>query len=272
MLNDNIITLSNTKLIALDIDGTLTNDQKEITPVTLTCLIEQEKNGVRLVLASARPTPGLFEMRDKLKMRSYGGILMSYNGGRITDCDGNVLSEISMNIEQTKEILRKLEALPVTVVLDDGKCFYVTDKNGYKVDYECRNNRMTCKEVENLADFLCFAPIKLLLAVNPEKIHEIQEEIKKFLPTDLTVVRTAAFYLEIIPKAIDKGKGITDICKLLDVDIKNCIAFGDSENDIPMLKAAGIGVAMDNAEQAVKECADIVTMSNNEDGIAEVFK
>ena len=84
------------QIIALDIDGTLTDDRKKISSLTLETLIEAEKKGIRLVLASARPAPGLFSIRNQLKMEQFGGILMSYNGGRITDCEGNTFYEISM--------------------------------------------------------------------------------------------------------------------------------------------------------------------------------
>ena len=127
---------------------------------------------------------------------------------------------------------------------------------------------MTCTEVENLADFLGFAPIKILMSVLPEHIVQIQRQIADFLPEALTVVQTAPFYLEVIPDSINKGQGLIDTCRALGIDPCDAVAFGDAQNDIPMLKAAGIGVAMGNATQAVKAAADQVTDSNNEDGIA----
>ena len=93
-----------------------------------------------------------------------------------------------------------------------------------------------------------------------------------FLPDSLTVVQTAAFYLEVIPRIINKGQGIRDICGVLGVDTAEVIAFGDAENDIPMLRAAGMGVAMGNAADAVKQAADMVTLSNNDDGIAAALE
>ena len=257
------------KAIFLDLDGTLNNDQKIITDKTKAALMEMQEQGVCLVLASARPSPGLYKERDILRLQDHGGVLMSYNGGRIVDAkSGAVLFETSMDLEQTKAVLRFLEKLPVTPILDDGVQFYVTDKNGYKVDYECQNNRMTCTEVESLADFLHFAPIKILMSVLPEQITEVQRQIAEFLPEELTVVQTAPFYLEVIPAVINKGQGLRDTCKALGIDPCDTVAFGDAENDIPMLRAAGTGVAMGNATEAVKAAADEVTHSNNEDGIA----
>ena len=99
----------NLKLIALDIDGTLTDDEKKITPRTRECLLKAQEKGVRLVLASARPTPGLYKAAVQLKLREHGGILMAYNGGRIVDAaSGKTLSEIHMEKEKTRELLRFL--------------------------------------------------------------------------------------------------------------------------------------------------------------------
>ena len=257
------------KAIFLDLDGTLNNDQKVITPRTKAALMAAQQRGVRLVLASARPSPGLFKERDALSLQTYGGILMSYNGGRIVEAaTGRVLFETAMDMAQTKAVLRFLETLPVTPILDDGKRFYVTDPRGYKVEYECQNNRMECTVVENLADFLHFSPIKLLMSVEPEQLPSVQQTLSAMLPKALTVVQTAPFYLEVIPRVINKGQGLRDTCRALGIDPGQTVAFGDAENDIPMLEAAGIGVAMGNSAPQVKAAAAAVTESNNEDGIA----
>lgn len=261
------------KLIAMDLDGTLNNDEKKITPRTREALMAAQSAGIRLALASARPSPGLRKERDALCMRENGGVLMAYNGGRIVDAaTDRVLFETCMPLEAAQEVLRALEKLPVTPILDDGRQFYVTDRNGYKVDYECRNNNMSCVEVENLADFLQFAPVKILMSVDPAAIAGVQAQIAQLLPADLAVVQTAAFYLEVIPRAIDKGRGLVQICRALGLRSAEVIAFGDAENDIPMLRTAGVGVAMGNADAAVKAAADRVTRSNNEDGIAAALE
>ena len=263
----------NYKLIAMDLDGTLNNDRKEIDFPTLEALMAAQQAGIRLVLASARPLPGLYKDRDALKMQDHGGFLMAYNGGAIADAvTGDLLTTHTMNMEDARKVLRALEDLPVTPILDDGKIFYVTDKDGYMVDYECRNNRMTCVEVPDLAERLDFAPFKLLMSLDPAIIKCVQKEIAALLPEGLTVVQTAAFYLEVIPTAVNKGKGLKSICLFLGIDPSHAIAFGDSENDIPMLKAAGLGIAMQNAGTQVQSAADRVTLSNNENGIAAALR
>ena len=96
----------------------------------------------------------------------------------------------------------------------------------------------------------------------------MQKQIAEYLPDDLTVVRTAPFYLEIISKKISKGQGIRQVCEYIGIRPEEVIAFGDAENDISMIQVAGMGIAMGNAEPAVKEVADRITLTNNEDGIA----
>lgn len=253
----------------MDLDGTLNNDQKQITGRTKQALLRAQEKGIRLCLASARPAPGLYRECDELHMREYRGILMSYNGGCIEDAaTGSVLYSLAMNPGKARSVLKLLKTLPVTVILDNGKKFFVENKNGYKVQYECQNNRMDCEEVEDLTGILDFLPVKILMSVDPDKITAVRRKIAEQLPEDLNVVQTAPFYLEVIPKCIDKGKGLEKVCQRLGIDSSDSISFGDSENDIPMLQGAGIGVAMGNASENVKKAADMITASNNEDGIA----
>ncbi len=263
----------NYKLIAMDLDGTLNNDQKTIDPPTRDALLAAQEAGVRLLLASARPLPGLYKERDLLDLTRHHGLLMAYNGGTLVDAGtGERLCSFPMDAEDARLVLVELEKLPVTPILDDGVRFYVTDRNGYKVQYECANNRMECVEVPRLASALDFAPFKILMSVQPAEIKAVQAKIAALLPPQLAVVQTAAFYLEVIPRSIDKGQGLRAACDALGIEPAEAIAFGDSENDIPMLRAAGTGVAMANAAEEVKAAADWITLSNNDNGIAAALR
>ena len=260
------------KLIALDLDGTLNNDRKMIDAPTREALMDAQQRGILLLLASARPLHGLFRERDLLEMRSFGGLLMAYNGGLITDASCNVLTADRMDGEQARQILRMLESFPVTPILDDGERFYVTDPDGYMVQFECRNNDMPLTQMPDLAGGLSFAPFKILMSVDPSVIGEVQLRIAPLLPAGLTIVRTAPFYLEVIPAHINKGAGLLKACEAIGISPSETVAFGDSENDIEMLRTAGIGIAMANADQQVKRAADRVTLSNNDNGIAAALR
>ena len=259
-------------LIAMDLDGTLYNSKKEIDPRTAEALMRAQRAGILLALVSARPLPGLYHARDALRLPEYGGALIACNGGRIVDAKtGALLHHRGMALSEARAVLRALEPLPCTPILDDGERFYVTDKTAYKVDYECWNNRMTCREVPNLADFISFEPAKLLLSVQPPELPALQAHIAALLPDSLTVVQTADFYLEVLPRGVHKGQALSDACEALAIDPARAVAFGDAENDIPMLQRAGLGVAMGNADSRVKAAADRVTLTNDEAGIAALL-
>jgi len=261
------------KLIAIDLDGTLDNDHKEVDIPTRDALLSAQRQGIRLLLASARPLHGLFRERDILEMTSYHGLLMAYNGGLISDCsDGAILSSAQMDPEQARQILKMLESFPVTPILDDGSTFYAADEDAYMVRSECRNNNMPFVQMQNLSENLFFAPYKILMSADPVAAKTVQREIAALLPSGLCIVQTAPFYLEIIPGSVNKGAGLRTVCETVGIDLSQTIAFGDSENDAPMLRVAGVGIAMGNADDSVKRVADMVTASNNDNGIAAALK
>ena len=261
------------KLIALDLDGTLDNDRKEVDTLTRNALLSAQRQGIRLLLASARPLHGLFRERDILEMNSYHGLLMAYNGGLIADCsDGTILNATQMDPNQARQILKMLDSFPVTPILDDGNTFYAADKNAYMVRFECQNNDMPFVQMPNPSDDLFFAPYKILMSVDPAITRTVQQQIAALLPEGLCIVQTAPFYMEIIPDSVNKGAGLRTVCEAIGIKLSETIAFGDSENDVAMLKAAGIGVAMGNADDSVKNAADMVTASNNNNGIAVALK
>lgn len=257
------------KLIALDLDGTLNTDEKTVTPKTKDALLAAQQQGMTVALCSARPVPGLYKDMRTLEMEKHHGILIAYNGGKILRADDRtVLHQQSFPCALAKEVLRHLEHYPVVPIIDDGERFYVTDKNAYKVQHECWNNQMECTEVPSLTEFLDFDLVKILMSVKPELLLSVLSEIGKPFEDDLVFVRTAPFYIEAMPKGINKAEGLKRTCELLQISPEEVIAFGDAENDLEMIQFAGRGVAMGNACDALKEIADEVTLGNNEDGIA----
>lgn len=257
------------KLIALDLDGTLNTDEKTITPRTRDALLKAQQQGLTVALCSARPVPGLYKDMRTLELENYHGMLISYNGGKILRADDKkVLHQQVFPRELAKEVLRHLENYPVTPIIDDGERFYVTDKDGYKVQHECWNNQMECTEVPSLTDYLNFDLVKILMSVQPEELWNILPKVSKPFENDLVFVRTAPFYIEAMPKGLNKAEGLRRTCELLHISPEEVIAFGDAENDLEMIKFSGRGVAMGNACDALKEAADEITLTNNEDGIA----
>jgi HAD superfamily hydrolase (TIGR01484 family) len=149
------------KMIALDLDGTLNNDNRTITQRTKDALIAVQKQGVTVVLASGRQSPGLKRESETLELEKHHGILLSYNGGKIIDATTKeVIYEKSIPGDIAKRLLRHLEKMPVTPIVDDGEYIYTTDKDGYRIWEESRNN-LEIKMVNNIADEIDFCPVKV---------------------------------------------------------------------------------------------------------------
>ena len=155
------------KLIAVDLDGTLYNDQLKITSDTLNTMIKAQEMGIRIALASGRPLPGLFHARDLLKLNEHHGMLVAYNGGKVVDTTTNeVLYDKYIPDDLAMELLEHLKDYPVNPIIDDGKVLYVTDKNGYRVKEEALNDSMEYVEVPSLTEHLDFHLNKILTAVD----------------------------------------------------------------------------------------------------------
>ena len=270
--------------ILLDIDGTLTNSEREVTEKTREVLIRAQELGARLVLSSGRPEQGLGRVADALRMREFGGIFICYNGAKVLNCEtGEVLFSAPIPIESAKAVLRHLKDFEVMPMIDRGSYMYVTDvfrntihphipgrpENFNVMEYEARGNGFLLCEQKDLASFLDYDLYKILTFGEPDYLQAHYREMEAPFRESLSCMFTEPFYFEFTAQGIDKAKAIESALLPLGYEKKDLIAFGDAPNDISMLKASGTGVAMENASPEVKAAADAVTLSNNEDGVAE---
>lgn len=263
----------NYKLIALDLDGTLYNDKLEITPKTIDALMKAQEKGIRIAISSGRPLPGLFHARDTLKLQEHHGMLVSYNGGKVVDTTNHeVLYELAIPHDLAIDVLKHLKNYPVHPMIDDGEVLYVEDKNAYRVHEEHTNNSMECVEVPSLIDFFDFPLVKILTSIDPEKLPDVLKEIGKPYEGKLDFIQSAPYYIEVVPVGTSKASGLSKVCEKLGITKDEIIAFGDAANDLEMINFAGYGVAMGNACDELKACADEITLSNNEDGIAHTLE
>ncbi|MSV24512.1 HAD family phosphatase [Selenomonas sp. WCA-380-WT-3B 3/] len=261
------------KMIALDLDGTLNNDEKEITPKTREALLAVQRLGVTVVLASGRQAPGLRREAEALCLKDYHGLLLSYNGGRIQDATtGEILFDSNIDNDTAVAFLRHLEEWPeLSPIVDDGESIYTTDARRHKVMDESRNNNLRVKIVPNIADAVAaggFRPVKILTAAPNEVLVPHLSDIRRGFEEDMSFVQSAPWFYEGTIKGVSKSSSLSRVCERLGVDPSEVMAFGDAQNDMSMLEFAGCGVAMGNACAELKDMADEVTLSNNEDGIA----
>lgn len=271
--------MSDIKVIIMDVDGTLTNSKKIVTEKTKNALIKAQELGAILVLASGRPTSGLLDLARELKMNEHNGILVSFNGSKVIDCETNeVLFNETMSVKDGQAVLEHMKNFNVKPMIDKGDYMYVNDVfnsninyNGAPlniIQYESRGGKFKLCEKDDLANFADYPLNKILTAGDPEYLQENYKEMMEPFKDTLSCMFTAAFYFEFTAKGIDKAKALDSVLIPMGYKKEEMIAFGDGHNDASMVKYAGIGVAMDNAVDDLKAIADEVTLSNEEDGIA----
>ena len=267
------------KAIVLDIDGTLLNTGKIISEKTKQAMIAAQEKGIKVILASGRPTTGMLELAEQLEMTKYEGFLVSYNGARVTDClTKEVLFNQAMSIETGQAILEHLKNFDVIPMIDKEDYLYVNDVYSGMLDlpdgafniieYEARGGNFKLSEIDDLAAFATFPINKILIAAQPEYLQKIAPALHAPFDEIVTAAFSAPFYFEFTDKGIDKAKALNTVFPEMGIHSENIIAFGDGHNDRSIIEYAGIGVAMGNAVDALKEIADDVTLSCDEDGIA----
>ncbi len=269
------------RVIIMDVDGTLYNSRKQITPRTKEALLKAEEQGAVLVVASGRPTSGLMDIAGELQMDRHHGLLVSYNGSRVVDCQtGEVLFNHAMSVEEGKAVLEHMKKFSrVRPMIDRGEYMYVNNvyDNMIQVDgkafnvigYESRGGKFKLCEVDDLAAFADFPLNKILTTADPEYLQEHYQEMMEPFKDTLSCMFTGKFYFEFTAKGIDKAKALDTVLIPMGYSREEMIAFGDGQNDMSMVTYAGTGVAMENAVPELKAAADEETASCDEDGIAE---
>lgn len=274
------------KLIALDLDGTLTNDRKEITPQTFDALMQVQSQGkksenasphasqgVRLVLASGRPPYGMRPLARQLHMEQYGGIILCYNGGHVEDC---ATGEVYVERQLPEDVLPLLhhfqEESGMTLMTYYEDKIYTEHPDDQYVGISAYNNKMQVVGVKNFITDTP-RPLNKCLMVGPHDKQVVWEsKIREATKEHLYVCHSTPYFIEILPQGIDKGPSLVRLCERLGISPTEMMTFGDSNNDVQMLQLAGIGVAMGNSEEDIQQVADFVTLDNNSDGVAHALK
>jgi Cof subfamily protein (haloacid dehalogenase superfamily) len=270
------------KAILLDVDGTLTNDRKVITPRTREALLACQDAGVILVLASGRTQGGLSRYAADLDLEHHGGVLVCYNGAKSVNCDtGEVYFEQAMTVDQGKRVLEHMKKFDVAPVIDHGEYMYVNDafftierdgKPWHIIEYEGHSNNYLLCEKRDLAATAEWPINKILTAGQPEYLQEVWQEMQAPFEGELSAMFTAPHYFEFTPLGVDKVRALKDTFDVLGIDQSEVMSFGDAQNDLTMIKWAQIGVAMGNADDCVKEIADYIAPSVDEDGICRALQ
>lgn len=260
------------RAIALDLDGTLTNHDKVVTPRTRQALLKAQEQGAIIILASGRPTYGIVPVAECLELEKRGGYILSYNGGNIVNAKTGEKLFSQFLPDAVIPILYKYAKEKNHALLGYAGNEIITEMpDDPYVKEESRINKMNIRKVDNLLDALEPHPTKLLMTGDPTDMIKAEEELVEILGEKMDIFRSAPFFLELVPKGIDKAQSLLRLLSKINLTPADLMAFGDGYNDLSMLKLAGVGVAMANAAPEVRADADYVTLSNEEDGVAEAL-
>ena len=266
------------KMIGLDLDGTLLTDKKELTARTKAVISSALRRGIVVLVATGRPWMGIPE-----ELRNFPGMryALTSNGARIIDAqEERVIEEHLLSPElalQALEICGKYDTLQE--VYFDGQGYAPADKMAVVERYHrnpsmCEYMRKTRIPVDNIFKLVKeenrgLDKVQALFA-DMEERTQAWTELREV--SGLELVGSLRYNIEINTAGVNKGTGLVNLGKVLGIKREEIMAFGDGDNDIVMLKEVGIGVAMANAEDKVKETADYITLSNEEDGVAEAIE
>lgn len=260
------------QIIALDIDGTLTNSRKEIPAPTLDALLGIQEQGCRVVLATGRPTAGCRHLADKLQLGKYGSYLLSFNGGRITDCkSGRIIYQKTLPRDAVPELYAFAQANNVGLMTYTDDCILTgTDIDSY-MKLEAKINGLPIQYVPDFTEHVNFDVNKCLMTAEPVVLEAMEARLKEIYGTRLSIYRSEPYFLEIMPQDIDKAHALQILLSDIGLTREQLICCGDGFNDITMIEFAGLGVAMQNAQKRVKSAADYITESNDNNGILRVI-
>lgn len=264
------------KLVAIDLDGTLVTDEKELTPKTIETIKKASKKGVKIVLSSGRSFYRLERYIDALDLRKENQYTICFNGGMIVEnTTKEILYSKNLDVEEVKEVIQlgKLLGLPIMIYARD--THYVEEvpeviqkntKNLMGMNLKIVNfDELNFNEEENYIYKVCFID-------KPKIITEKRKEIPKEIIEKYEITSSVPEYIEIVKKGIKKSEGIKKVMEKYHIQQEEVMAIGDGENDVEMLSFAGLGIAMENAKEHVKSFANDVTTSNNHDGVANAIE
>ncbi len=258
------------KLIALDLDDTIVSEEGKISEKVKKSLKEATEKGVYVALVTGRPLGGMKHIAEELNLDKDKYFLAGYNGSQIVNpVNGETIYSKGITFEQTEKLYKFSKENNLALLSYKDDIIVATKENKY-TDIERDLNRVNLKKVDNLLEELSPIIPKVIFAEENARLLEIQEKALKEFGEEMYVTFSKPFFLEFMNKNVDKGESILYLANMLGIKKEETIAAGDSYNDISMRKGAGLFIAMGNAVPELKEIADEVTLSIDEDGIAEV--
>ena len=261
------------KIVTIDLDGTLLDKDKNITFKNKAAIAKCHDLGVKIVVATGRPLNGVTPILKELGLTTTSDYVIIYNGSKIVNVGTNeIISSSTIKGSMVKEIYEESKRLGLDIHAFRKNEELITPKHNPYTDVEYKINHIEdhifdFNKIDDNDDF-----IKCMIVASEDNITWAMREVDKRFSTENSMVRSSKIFLEFLHRGVEKGSALKSLASYLNVKMDETMAIGDAGNDITMIKAAGIGVAMKNAFPEVLEIADYITENdNNNSGVAEAL-
>lgn len=264
-----------TKILFTDLDGTLLQDNHQVSSASREAIRQALTRGHKIVIATGRPIASAVQIAGALELTGEGCYIIASNGALLYDsCHEKVLQEETF----PKKYLRPLfdsayeEGLHIHTYTHTN---VLSEKDTPEIRWYENAIQVPALIVKDAPAYLDYDPIKAILInmESRERLVRFQKKMEDWVQNKMTSIFSSNIMLEYCPYGVSKGNAVRKLCTLLDIPLANSVAAGDAQNDITMIEAAGIGCAMCNGAPETKAIADYVThKDNNHDGFAEIIE
>ncbi|AZQ64855.1 HAD family phosphatase [Flammeovirga pectinis] len=259
------------KMLVLDMDDTLLRDDHTISDKNKTVLRKAQENGIKVVLASGRPTPAMIEFARDLELDTFGSYIISYNGGTLIDMvDESIMFSQSLSkndIHALSDFAKKNNVDIITYTNDS----IISESHSEFIQVEIDITKMHFDQVGDFKKATDFDAVKCIMLEDPAYLKTVKPLLVKEFP-NLNCSFSKPFFLEVTQNGIDKAATIQRLCEFTGIKQEEVIAVGNAGNDLSMVEFAGLGVWVDNVTPELRDKADVIVSSNNDDGVAEVVE
>lgn len=260
------------KIVAIDLDGTLLQSDRTISQENKDAILKAKEAGVKVVLTTGRPLKATELYLEECQLMDEGDYGITYNGGLIQETkSGKILTKIAMADSEVKEVYELLETLnlPMSAVGFD-KIHETPHEDGRPSLYREIQPLLAVEENTKVDELPTI--VKIVSARTVEEIDAAIEKIPASYFDKFMIVKSQPTLLEFMTQGVHKANGLKKLGEELGITKDEIMAIGDMENDATMIEYAGIGVAMGNADQKIKDLSQFVTKTNDEHGVAHAIQ
>lgn len=262
------------KLVAIDMDGTLLNSEKQISERTRKAIENAKIQGTHIVICTGRILKSALYYSESLGLKNP---LIACNGAIIVDEDRNVIYEKALEREKIREILNLAKLENIYCHFYDKTNFYSNIRSDEVLKFYNEGSsevNIGVNVFDNIEEIMKMEDLNVYKFIfidnNRDKLNKLREKLDKL--GNINTTSSWINNIEAMGLNVSKGEALRELCERLNIEPEEVIAIGDSENDLSMLKFAGLGVAMENGDTLIKEYSDHITDSNDENGVAKVIE